>query len=77
MMIFKKKKSSRFNRTSEDARLEKNSSQENTITVSFSNERLVSNKTPIEYLSDEPGLEFKEDLVFPDGTVFKGQVKDG
>lgn len=28
-------------------------------------------------LSQEPGLEFKEELVFPDGTVYKGQVKEG
>jgi MORN repeat len=31
----------------------------------------------IEFLSNEVGLEYKEDLVFPDGTVYKGQVKEG
>ncbi len=31
----------------------------------------------IEFLSNEAGLEYKEDLVFPDGTVYKGQVKEG
>lgn len=31
----------------------------------------------IEFLSNEPGLEYKEDLVFPDGTVYQGQVKEG
>lgn len=31
----------------------------------------------IEYLSDEPGLEFKYENVFEDGTVYKGQIKNG
>lgn len=30
----------------------------------------------IVFLSDEPGLEFKEELVNSDGTVYKGQVKN-
>ena len=25
----------------------------------------------------EDGLEFREEVVFPDGTVYKGQLKDG
>lgn len=28
-------------------------------------------------LLDEPGLEFRDEVVFPDGTVYKGQIKDG
>jgi hypothetical protein len=28
-------------------------------------------------LSKEEGLEFKEEMVFPDGAVYKGQVKNG
>jgi hypothetical protein len=30
----------------------------------------------VDKLSDEPGLEFKDEVVYPDGTVYKGQVKD-
>jgi hypothetical protein len=28
-------------------------------------------------LVDEPGLEFKEDIVFENGTQYKGQVRNG
>ena len=31
----------------------------------------------IDFLSDEDGLKFVEELIFDDGGVFKGQVKDG
>lgn len=31
----------------------------------------------IEFFSNEEGLEFREEVVFPDGTVYKGQLKDG
>lgn len=31
----------------------------------------------VEFFSDEEGLEFREEVVFPDGTVYKGQMKDG
>ena len=31
----------------------------------------------IDKLSEEPGLEFRDEVVFPDGTVYKGQIKDG
>ena len=31
----------------------------------------------IVFLSDEPGLEFKQELVNADGTVYKGQTKNG
>ena len=30
-----------------------------------------------DFLSDEDGLKFVEELIFDDGGVFKGQVKDG
>ena len=30
-----------------------------------------------DFLSDEDGLKFIEELIFDDGGVFKGQVKDG
>ena len=36
-----------------------------------------SNNTMIVYLVNEPGLEFKEDIVFENGTQYKGQVKNG
>ena len=31
----------------------------------------------IDLLSKEPGLEFKDEVVFPDGAVYKGQMKNG
>ena len=37
----------------------------------------LTNYLYLEYLSDEEGLEFREEVVFPDGTVYKGQLKDG
>lgn len=31
----------------------------------------------IAYLVDEPGLEFKQDIIFENGTQYKGQVRNG
>ena len=62
----------RSSHTSEVARQERNSSLESTTTVSSFAIVSKYNKLCVEFLSDEPGLEFKEDLVFPDGTVYKG-----
>jgi hypothetical protein len=36
----------------------------------------LSNQQTIELLSSEEGLVYKEELVFEDGTVYKGQVKE-
>jgi len=37
----------------------------------------LSLTTYIDLLIQEEGLEFKEEVVFPDGAVYKGQIKNG
>jgi hypothetical protein len=36
----------------------------------------ITDNILIDLFLDEPGLEYKEELVFDDGTVYRGQVRD-
>lgn len=73
MEALKKETSLRFNHTLEAARPANNLNQEDTTNVRLS----FSYSTLIELLVDEPGLVYKEEIVFEDGTVYKGQCKQG
>lgn len=80
-MTMLRTKSLRFSLMLEDVKPESNIKLANTTEVGFSLKflqvLLINHYFLIDKLSNEPGLEFKEELVFPDGTVYKGQVKDG
>lgn len=39
--------------------------------------QITSGKYYGDLLSNEPGLEFKDEVVFNDGAVYKGQLKNG
>ena len=65
------KRSSKFNLASEATRQESKSALENTTRVILT----TSLNCLLDLLLNEDGLEFREEVVFPDGAVYKGQLR--
>jgi uncharacterized sporulation protein YeaH/YhbH (DUF444 family) len=72
-------RSLRYSHILEAIKQENNSVMVNSKDVSSipSSPRNMMSKFFYIVLSKEPGLEFKEEVVFPDGAVYKGQMRDG
>ena len=67
------KRSSKFNLALEATRLESKSALANTTKVIL----YTSLNWILDLLLNEDGLEFREEVVFPDGAVYKGQLRVG